>query len=136
MEHLLLFEQFILEEKKPKGGHDKWVDFYSVFGSPKLLENGYFTFTTYKNAVKNITYKDEEKVTTRVGIVRFAIFLGSMKLVGEDDEILIKEEYDSVYQHKSGNSYWYTKTYEQQSVLSHHFINKATVGENEDGYIY
>ena len=24
MEHLLLFEQFILEEKKPKGGLDKW----------------------------------------------------------------------------------------------------------------
>jgi len=118
------------------GGHDKRVDFYSVFGSPKLLENGYFTFTTYKNAVKGITYKDGEKVTTRVGIVRFAIFLGSMKLLAEDDEILIKDEYDSVYQHKGGNSYWYTKTYEQQSILSHHFINKATVGENEDGYIY
>lgn len=24
MEHLLLFEEFILEEKKPKGGLDKW----------------------------------------------------------------------------------------------------------------
>jgi hypothetical protein len=24
MEHLLLFDQFILEEKKPKGGLDKW----------------------------------------------------------------------------------------------------------------
>ena len=24
IEHLLLFEQFILEEKKPKGGLDKW----------------------------------------------------------------------------------------------------------------
>jgi hypothetical protein len=24
MEHLLLFEEFLLEEKKPKGGLDKW----------------------------------------------------------------------------------------------------------------
>jgi len=110
------------------GGQDKQVEFYSVFGSPKLLENGYTKFTSYKNAIC-----EKKEVSGRIGIVRFAIFLGSCRYKPEDGEpVVIGDAYDSLYQNIGGESYWFIKRYEQQTVLTHHYINRST----GDEYIY
>lgn len=109
------------------GGQDKQVDFYSVFGSPRLLENGYTKFTSYKNAIL-----EKKEVSGRIGIVRFAIFLGSCRFKTEDEPLVIGDAYDSLYQNLLGESYWFLKRYEQQTVLTHHYINRST----GDEYIY
>lgn len=107
------------------GCHNKMVEFCSVFGSPKN-KYGYYTFTDYKKAIEQGGYKDQVKING--GIIRFAIFLGSMNILQDTDNMFIPEENDSVYQSIEDNPYWNIKTYEQQYVLSHHYIDVSTLG--------
>jgi hypothetical protein len=124
------------------GVKNKEINLTSVFGVTKKLEpylnNEYFYFTDYKNAIRMGGWT-EDKVKMG-GIIRFALFLGNMNTTLNDCN-LDEENCDSIYIGSVKQSpLWALKNYVQQLPLTCHCIDKSNLGESwekeKEYYIY
>ena len=109
------------------GNIGKMVDFTYIFGVSKstteYFNDPQYYFTNYANAIeqsnelkKNYENEYPGSVTTR-GVIRFAVFLGSMEIYPTST---ISNQ--SIYLKNNTHSYWIVKNYEQQTSLSTHNI--------------
>ena len=99
---------------------NKMLEFTSCFGVSRSIQSElklpHYYFTNYENAINTVKKGGQEG-----GIIRFAIFLGSMLTNISDVETF---KYDSVYISNPYGPYWGLKEYEQQVVLTIHHVNK------------
>jgi hypothetical protein len=115
------------------GNIGKMVDFTYIFGVSKstseYLHDPHYYFTNYANAIEQSNelkkkYDDEYpgSFTTR-GVIRFAVFLGSMEIYSSDHfKTESITDFQSIYLKNDTHSYWIVKNYEQQTSLSTHNI--------------
>jgi hypothetical protein len=109
------------------------IDFTYIFGLSKstseYLHDPHYYFTNYVNAIEQSNelkkkYDDEYpgSFTTR-GVIRFAVFLGSMEIYSSDHfKTESNIDFQSIYLKNDTHSYWIVKNYEQQTSLSTHNI--------------
>ena len=113
------------------GNIGNMVDFTYIFGVSKstteYFNDPHYYFTNYHNAIeqsnelkKNYENKDPGSITTR-GVIRFAVFLGSMEIYSLTTDNII-DNAQSIYLKNNTHSYWIVKNYEQQTSLSTHNI--------------
>ena len=113
------------------GNIGKMVDFTYIFGVSKstteYFNDPQYYFTNYHNAIEQSNelkkkYEDEYpgSFTTR-GVIRFAVFLGSMEIYSLTTDNII-DNAQSIYLKNNTHSYWIVKNYEQQTSLSTHNI--------------
>ena len=121
------------------------LDYMAYFGTEQTIQNEYleepqYYYTDYQTSFKMAGWptKEEDVEETKGGIVRFALFLGYMKIHSQKDETE-SCDYDSVYINKNGHPIWALKTNERQCSLSCHYIDKTVLGkewdENEEYYV-
>jgi hypothetical protein len=115
------------------GNIGKMVDFTYIFGVSKstteYFNDPQYYFTNYANAIEQSNelkkkYEDEYpgSFTTR-GVIRFAVFLGSMEIYSSDHlKPGSMTDFQSIYLKNNTHSYWIVKNYEQQTSLSTHNI--------------
>ena len=115
------------------GNIGKMVDFTYIFGVSKstteYFNDPQYYFTNYHNAIeqsnelkKNYENKYPGSITTR-GVIRFAVFLGSMEIYSSDHlKPGSMTDFQSIYLKNNTHSYWIVKNYEQQTSLSTHNI--------------
>jgi hypothetical protein len=115
------------------GNIGKMIDFTYIFGLSKstseYLHDPHYYFTNYVNAIEQSNelkkkYDDEYpgSFTTR-GVIRFAVFLGSMEIYSSDHfKTESNIDFQSIYLKNDTHSYWIVKNYEQQTSLSTHNI--------------
>ena len=161
------------------GKEEKWINFTFMFGESKLDKNNllgpYYYFTNFSNAIEQFKNKNKNKNKNQIidnlnnintknhsklGLIRFAIFLGNMKVIknklqDEDNDIsyetllmrvtdyggLWTKYHDSCYLGKieldngtfvKDAPIWVIKEYEQQFPLSYHFLDKRYLGDNDE----
>ena len=113
------------------GNIGNMVDFTYIFGVSKstteYFNDPHYYFTNYHNAIeqsnelkKNYENKYPGSITTR-GVIRFAVFLGSMEIYSLTTDNII-DNAQSIYLKNNTHSYWIVKNYEQQTSLSTHNI--------------
>ena len=113
------------------GNIGNMVDFTYIFGVSKstteYFNDPQYYFTNYANAIeqsnelkKNYENKYPGSITTR-GVIRFAVFLGSMEIYSLTTDNII-DNAQSIYLKNNTHSYWIVKNYEQQTSLSTHNI--------------
>ena len=113
------------------GNIGNMVDFTYIFGVSKstteYFNDPHYYFTNYHNAIeqsnelkKNYENKYPGSITTR-GVIRFAVFLGSMEIYSSSTDKII-DQTQSIYLKNNTHSYWIVKNYEQQTSLSTHNI--------------
>lgn len=96
--------------------------FQGIFGqsrsSDTTLIGPYYYFTDYKHSTA-LAPKCDKK-----GIIRFALFLGDMKVIETDNSNLetILDDCDSVFFIKNDVKYWVIDDFYRQSVVSYHNI--------------
>lgn len=113
----------------------KKTDFMSIFGVGKTreynLKTKYYYFTDYTNALNALNVLNVLNATNvidNIGINRFALFLGSMKVhvlndSNEDDECT----HDSLFILNNMHiPRWALTTYEQQTPLTSHYKDKKS----------
>jgi hypothetical protein len=115
------------------GNIGKMIDFTYIFGVSKstseYLHDPHYYFTNYANAIeqsnelkKKYEYEYPGSFTTR-GVIRFAVFLGSMEIYSSDYfKTGSITHFQSIYLKNDTHSYWIVKNYEQQTSLSTHNI--------------
>ena len=115
------------------GNIGKMVDFTYIFGVSKstteYFNDPHYYFTNYANAIEQSNelkkkYENEYpgSFTTR-GVIRFAVFLGSMEIYSSDHlKPGSMTDFQSIYLKNNTHSYWIVKNYEQQTSLSTHNI--------------
>ena len=115
------------------GNIGKMIDFTYIFGVSKstseYLHDPHYYFTNYTNAIEQSNdlkkkYDNEYpgSFTTR-GVIRFAVFLGSMEIYSSDHfKTESITDFQSIYLKNDTHSYWIVKNYEQQTSLSTHNI--------------
>jgi hypothetical protein len=66
------------------GKEEKWINFTFMFGESKMEKNNvlgpYYYFTNFSNAIEQLINKNT-KNNGKLGLIRFAIFLGDMKVI-------------------------------------------------------
>ena len=133
------------------GNIGKMIDFTYIFGVSKstseYLHDPHYYFTNYANAIEQSNelkkkYDNEYpgSFTTR-GVIRFAVFLGSMEIYSNPSTVVSGfqplthgslqsdhfktdsiTDFQSIYLKNDTHSYWIVKNYEQQTSLSTHNI--------------
>jgi len=133
------------------GNIGKMIDFTYIFGVSKstseYFNDPHYYFTNYANAIEQSNelkkkYDNEYpgSFTTR-GVIRFAVFLGSMEIYSNPSTVVSgfqpltygslqsdhfktgsSTDFQSVYLKNDTHTYWIVKNYEQQTSLSTHNI--------------
>ena len=97
--------------------------------SIKILPQEHYYFTDYQNAIKMGSWNNNEK--SNGGIIRFALFLDYM-ITDNDAELIVENNYDSIYLSnikENTGYYWGLKQYEQQTILTIHYIDNSYLGK-------
>jgi hypothetical protein len=106
------------------------LGFTYVFGvtkdeQKKIRGGPFYYFTNFKNSVKQVGWNKTEKG----GVVRFALFLGNMKIEQEQSHGNLEEEYISLCLYdKDNNPTFVLRDNEQQTALSYHHIDNRYLG--------
>jgi len=83
------------------GKEEKWINFTFMFGESKKDKNNilgpYYYFTNFTNAITQLKNQTQNMKQSKLGVIRFAIFLGDMKVIqnfskDEIDDSLMKQD--------------------------------------------
>ena len=112
------------------------------------LPTPHYYFTDYQKAIKMAGWSNKDNVEgnavddnfkySKGGIIRFALFVGDVKIYSENTKGDVKSSYDSMYiGSDDGHPLWALTHYDQQYPLTCHYINKTLLGKewsNNDEY--
>ena len=134
------------------GASSRHLEFISCFGISETMQEKlptpHYYFTDYQKAIKMAGWSNKDNVEgnavddnfkySKGGIIRFALFVGDVKIYSENTKGDVKSSYDSMYiGSDDGHPLWALTHYDQQYPLTCHYINKTLLGKewsNNDEY--